>query len=51
MSKKLGPGGGEREGGGGGEERNYQQSIPNILLSSVRPRTGTKSAILLVSSP
>ena len=36
---------GEREGGGGGEERNRLQSIPNILPNSVRPRTGSDSAI------
>ena len=42
---------GEREGGGGGEERNRLQLIPNILPNSVRPRTGSNSAISLVSSP
>ena len=42
---------GEREGGGGEEERNRLQLIPNILPNSVRPPTGSNSAISLVSSP
>ena len=41
----------ERETGGGGEKRNRLHSIPNILPNSVRPGTGSISAIWLVISP
>ena len=39
--------GGERQGGREevGSKRNRLQSIPNILPNSVRPRTGSNSAI------
>ena len=40
---ELGRGG--REGRGGGEKINGLWSIPNILPNSVRPRTGSNSAI------
>ena len=43
--------GGTRNGRGVGEKRNRLQSIPNILQNSVRPRTGSKSAIGLVVGP
>ena len=46
---------GEREGREGGAEiffqRNRLQSIPNVLPNSVRPRTGSNSAIWLVIGP
>ena len=37
--------------GRSGKKRNCLQSIPDILSSSVGPRTGTNSAVWLVSSP
>ena len=54
VCKKLGRIGewvSEKVEGKGREERNRLQWIPNILLSSVRPRTGSNSVIWLVISP
>ena len=47
VSKKIGEkwGGGEREGVRGGEKRNRLRSNSNILPNSIRPRTGSNSAI------
>ena len=45
IEEKWGGGDGEGGGGGGGEKWNRLQAIPNILLNSVRPRTGSNTTI------